>query len=345
MNFREMTLLQYIQSQDRVFFLPDMATNGLKFLNCKSYEVYTQPQKQLELAKRMNQEFESDFIYSFCDGAIFCETLGLELLKPDYDFPSVMSHPIQTIDDVRALKVPDPYRDGRMPTNLKSLSLIAENIDKPLYVSIQGPFTLAVQLAGATHLLRQIIRNPEFVQMLLDFTTDTVLAYARAVNKAGAMYISISEPGTVTLSPKNFERFVIPRVNRIFDSLTCWRGMHICGDTSHFLDLMLSCNLHAVSLDQIMDYRKVAPRIPKDIVLIGNLDPIELVGRSEPDEIREQTRKLCTDMASYPNFLCALGCNCLNDTPDENLRAAIDASRSFKKDYAKLGVRNENTSL
>ena len=107
MDFRKMTLLEYINSENRFFFLPDMATNGLKFFGVKSYDVYTNPEMQLKLAKRMNEEFDSDFIYSFCDGAIFCETLGLELLKPDYDFPSVMSHPFRTIEDVEKAKVPD----------------------------------------------------------------------------------------------------------------------------------------------------------------------------------------------------------------------------------------------
>lgn len=333
MNYKDLTLLEYISSENRVFFLPDMATNGLKFFGYKSYDVYENPEHQLRLARRMNEEFESDFIYSFCDGAIFCETLGLQLLKPDYDFPSVMSHPVQTIRDIEAMSVPDPYKDGRMPINLQSLSKIACSIDKPLYVSIQGPFTLAVQLAGATHLLREIIRNPVFVETLLDFTKKTVLAYAKAVEKAGARYISISEPGTVTLSPKNFRHYVVPRVNEVFDTLTCWKGMHICGDTSHFLDLMLSCNLHAVSLDQIMDYRKVMPNIPPHIVLIGNLDPIELIGRGSLEEIRKETLRLCEEMKPYPNFLCALGCNCLNDTPDENLRCAIQTARNYPKTY------------
>ena len=223
MNFRNMTLMQYINSEKRVFFLPDMATNGLKFFGYKSYDVYENPLKQLELAKKMNEKFESDFIYSFCDGAIFCETLGLKLLKPDYDFPSVMEHPVSTIEDIEKLKVPNPFADGRMPTNLESLSLIAKSFDKPLYVSIQGPFTLAVQLAGATHLLRQVIRNPQYVKRLLQFTKEIVKLYAKAVNKAGAMYISISEPGTVTLSPKNFEKYVKPLVNEIFDDLSCWK--------------------------------------------------------------------------------------------------------------------------
>ena len=70
MDFRKMTLLEYINSENRFFFLPDMATNGLKFFGVKSYDVYTNPEMQLKLAKRMNKEFDSDFIYSFCDGAI-----------------------------------------------------------------------------------------------------------------------------------------------------------------------------------------------------------------------------------------------------------------------------------
>ncbi len=331
MDFRNMTLLEYINSEKRFFFLPDMATNGLKFLGVKSYDVYTNPELQLKLAQRMNKEFESDFIYSFCDGAIFCETLGLELLKPDYDFPSVMSHPFKSQDDLKDLKVPDPYKDGRMPINLKSLKLIADNIDKPLYVSVQGPFTLAVQLAGATHFLGQIIRNPEFVEKLLDFTTETVLNYVKAIRKAGAMYISIAEPGTVTLSPKNFKYYVVPRVNRIFDSVDCWKGMHICGDTSLFLDMMLDCHLDAVSLDQIMDYEEVRRRIPENRILVGNLDPIYVIGRGTAEEVVENTRKLCDIMASHNNYICAFGCNCLNDTPDENLRAAINTARNYVK--------------
>lgn len=84
-----MTLLEYINSHKRGFFLPDMGTNGLFLTGYTVYEVYNDPNKQLEVAKIMNETFETDFIYSLCDGAIFCETLGLELLKPDFDFPSV----------------------------------------------------------------------------------------------------------------------------------------------------------------------------------------------------------------------------------------------------------------
>ena len=72
--------------------------------------------------------------------------------------------------------------------------------------------------------------------------------------------------------------------------------------------------------------------IPRDIVLIGNLDPIKLLGRSKPDKIRRETLKLLKKMRRYDNFLCDFGCNCLNTTPVENLQSAIKARRiSYKE--------------
>ncbi|MEI6856602.1 uroporphyrinogen decarboxylase family protein [Psychrilyobacter sp.] len=120
-------------------------------------EIYASPEEQLMLAKKMDEKFPSDFIYALDEGNIFCDVLGGTLKKPEYDFSLVMDHPIKNMEDLEKLEIPDPYMNKRMGTNLKSLKLISENIDKPLFVSLQGPFTLAVQLAGATGLLKATI--------------------------------------------------------------------------------------------------------------------------------------------------------------------------------------------
>ena len=333
-----MTLLEYINSHRRGFFLPDMGTNGLFLTGYTAYEVYSDHNKQLEVAKKMNEIFETDFIYSLCDGAIFCETLGLELLKPDFDFPSVLNHPIKDIDTLKKYEIPNPYKSGRMPINLKSLKLISESIDKPLYVSIQGPFTLAIQLAGATDLLRCVIKDPEFVDKLLEFTTETVRRYAVAVNKSGARYVSIAEPATVTLGRERFKKLVVPNLNSIYKDLNCWKALHICGNTTEFLDLMLTCDIDALSLDQIMDYENVMKIIPKNIVLLGNLDPLDLLHNCSPEEVRNGTLKLLKKMRNYDNYLCAFGCNCINDTKVENIQAAIKAGRISYEELDRIKV-------
>lgn len=334
-----MTLLEYINSEDRGFFLPDMGTNGLFLTGLTIYEVYENPENQLKVAETMNKVLESDFIYSMSDGALFCETLGLELLKPDFDFPSVLSHPIVDLESLRKYSVPDPYSSGRMPTTLKTFNTISQNIDKPFYVSIQGPFTLAVQLAGATHLLRSIIKDPKFVNELLDFTTEVVKRYAKATNQAGASYISIAEPGSITLSPERFEKLVVPNLNKVYNELNCWKSIHICGDTTDIIDHMLKCDIDSISLDQIMDYKEVIKKIPSHIVLLGNLDPIELLQDGTPEEIRLETIKLLKHMRAYKNYMGAFGCNCQNETSIENLKSAIDTVRMSRSELDKIEVK------
>ncbi len=325
--FKDMKLLEYINSDPRGFFLADMAVNGLYLIDKNVYDVYNSPKLQLELSKIMDETFNADFSYALCDGILFSEVLGLDILKFDKDFPSVLEHSFKEYEDLGKLKMPDFEKTPRIKNNIETYKLISENINKPVYVSIQGPFTLAVQLAGATNLLGKLITDVDFVEKLLKFTTDLIRKYALALQDAGVSLISLAEPATVTLDRERFQKYVVDNLNSIYDELHVWKSLHICGDTREFLDLMLKCHLDAVSLDQILDYNEIMPKIPKDIVLIGNLDPVELIETQSPDVIRIETLKLLKDMRSYDNYLCDFGCNCTNDTSVENLKAAINAGQ------------------
>ena len=43
-------------------------------------------------------------------------------------------------------------------------------------------------------------------------------------------------------------------------------------------------------------------------------------------------------MRNHNNFLCAFGCNCLNDTPVENLQAAIQTGRMKYDELDKVEI-------
>lgn len=322
-----MKLIDYINCEERSYMLPFMATNGLKLTGYTLDEVYGSPEKQLEVAIKMDEIFEADFIYPMDFGSIFCETLGLQMKKSDYDFPLVVEHPVKNEETLSQLKVLDPYKDGRMPTNLKSLELIAKNFNKPLQVSVPGPFTLAVNLGGAEHVLKSIIKNPGYIEKLLNYSTEVVLRYVKAVEKTGVKFISIAEPSSIMISPKRYEKLAAKNLRYILENINCWKGVHICGDTIKILDFMMNFGVDALSFDQIMDLPKIAKIIPEDIVIIGNVDPIEVLGKMKPEEIKEETLQLIRDMRPYRNYLAAFGCNCLNDTPVENLKAVIEAGR------------------
>lgn len=323
-----MKLMDYINNDDNIKIrMPFMGTNGLRLLGYTMDEVYNSPEKQLELAIIMDEAFDLDFVGAMDDGNIFCETLGVPMKRYDFDFPMVIEHPIDSSEALSRLKVPNPFKDGRMPTNLKSLELIAKHFEKPVEISIQGPFTLAVQLGGAQKVLRSIIKDPKFLDDLLDFTTNTVLEYAKAVESVGVKYISIAEPSTIMISPKRYEHLAAKNLRRIYSNLNCWKAIHICGDTTEILDFMINFGVDAISLDQIMDLSEVAKIIPKDIAIIGNFDPIELA-KMKSEEVVKETRRLMDSMKSCSNYIPSFGCTSLNNTPIENLKVFCSTVRN-----------------
>ena len=57
MNWHNMTLMEYIKSENRRFFLTDLGTNGLKFVDKKVYDVYNSPETQLKMAEGWTRSF------------------------------------------------------------------------------------------------------------------------------------------------------------------------------------------------------------------------------------------------------------------------------------------------
>jgi uroporphyrinogen decarboxylase len=107
-----------------------------------------------------------------------------------------------------------------------------------------------------------------------------------------------------------------------------WRVLHICGNTNYLLQEMIACGAEGLSLDQLMDFPAIAPLVPPEVVLIGNLDPIHVLRELDPAEISKRTLELLRAMQPYPNYLFSFGCDCANDTPMENLKAAMQAART-----------------
>ena len=82
-----------------------------------------------------------------------------------------------------------------------------------------------------------------------------------------------------------------------------------------------------LSLDSVMNFKKLKKIIPKEIVLIGNLDPVKIFLQSTPDEVVEATRSLKDNMKDTDNFILSSGCDIPLNTPLENIEAFMKAAR------------------
>jgi len=76
-----------------------------------------------------------------------------------------------------------------------------------------------------------------------------------------------------------------------------------------------------------MNFKKLKKIIPKEIALIGNLDPVKIFLQSTPNEVAESTRSLKESMKDTKNFILSSGCDIPISTPLENIEAFMKAAR------------------
>ncbi len=272
-----------------------------------------------------------DFVMcTFPDLAAEAEACGCEITMPENALPSVTVHPIQTHDDMKNLSIPDPNKDGRLSVFIESTRLFSKRFTLPKTAASAGPFTLAAELMGVDIITRKIIKEPPLVDEVMEYALQVVKRYNDELIKAGADVIGIAEPTCSLLSAKAFERAVLPYLQRLVKDLPVPATLHICGRANHLVELMCKTGVTGISLDYPTDITKIKDRVPPDIIILGNLAPVEVLMMKKPDEVRAATLELLKAMEDVPNFGLLSGCDLPVGTPIENIEAMINAVKEYR---------------
>lgn len=322
---------ELVKGSSHRLIYPQMGGMGLALTDYSMFEIYESADKQLEIALLIEENFPTDFIYAVDFGTIFQFALGFEMLKPERDFPSVIEAKFKNLDDVLNAPHVDVFKDGLFPEYLESIRKIAERIDKPQMVSCVGPLTLASELSGLEVLLRSSINNLEFFRALLQYANRCVFDFCGAAIDNGASVLQISEPVMSLMRPKFYKEEVLQYLKKLIAEINsrASSALHVCGDTSKHLPIMVESGAQILSLDQIMDLGWVAQVIPGDVLIAGNIDPVKVMLSASPEEVFFKTSELLEEMQSYDNYLVSFGCDCPIETPIENMQAVIAAVNKY----------------
>lgn len=268
-------------------------------------------------------------ICTFLDLTAEAEACGCNIIMPENALPSISDHLIQSPRDIKELKIPNPHKDGRLNVFIEATKLFSKRFTFLKIATSAGPFTIAAQLMGIDIIARKIIKEPTFVHNVMDYALQVSKRYNAELIKAGADIIGIFEMACSLLSAKIFEKSVLPFLQSLVMSLNCPAFLHICGHTDHLLEQMCKTGVVGISVDSYTDITKIKHRVTPDIVIIGNLSPVEILMEKRPDEIRKVSTELLRNMNGVPNFVLASGCDLPVETPIENIKAMIDAIKDF----------------
>jgi len=241
--------------------------------------------------------------------------------------PAVLHPLFATLEEALEIAPFDVQRDGRLAMIIDVGRRLKDALpEADVRIPVAGPFSIAFNLRGISHLCEDAATRPEDVARWLMQLAENQCAFTRAIAAAGldvAFFESAAAPPL--LSPRQFHNVELPALRHILEltagivghAVPCIMG----GNTFKILDDILSTGTSYVVSNVETDQQKFVDRLctthPHVNVRI-NMDP-GIVACDDTQRIYAEVDRILAIADGRKN--CLLGTGCLPlETPPENVR-------------------------
>jgi uroporphyrinogen decarboxylase len=240
----------------------------------------------------------------------------------------VVDWQIEKASDVDRLKPYDPRVE--MSWILDQIRYLVERIDVPVLGFVGAPFTLASYLIAGpkTRNLDQakafMWREPEAWHQLSSYWTEHMAEFSIAQYEAGAAVVQVFDSWAGALSPQDYERHVLPHMNRLFERLreAGVPSINFATGNPALLPLIVSAGGETIGLDWRLPIDEAWKIIGDDRGVQGNMDPtVMLAGR---DVAIAAARDVLDRVGGRPGHIFNVGHGLLPDSDPDVLRAVVD---------------------
>jgi len=131
------------------------------------------------------------------------------------------------------------------------------------------------------------------------------------------------------MGPDDAETFGLPRLKRIFDEFEgLIRFFHNDTPNEKLFPGLATIGMDVFNFSHETDLAQARELLGPDIVLMGNLPPLDLLVRGTSDQAREATVQQLDQLADVGPMLISPGGGVSPGTPIENLQAMCEVIRS-----------------
>jgi len=291
----------------------------------RSYADYVRDYRVLvEAQLRLLEEFRVDTVQTISDAWREAADCGTELVYYDDSPPSCREHLLADKAVFARLRMPDPLGGGRMHDRVRACAALAERVggEVPVLGWVEGPIAEGADLRGMNAMMLDLVDDPAFVEELFDWVAEFEIAFACAQIEAGADVIGVGDAAASLIGPAYYERFVLPREQRIFAAVReagALARLHICGDTNALLPLMGATGADVVDLDYAVDLEAARRQLGPGVTILGNFDPVRALQQATPEGVFAACRR-CHQQAGAP-YIVGPGCEVPPGTPRANIQA------------------------
>ncbi len=294
---------------------------------CTFLELCKTPDLAAEVSIQPVDILGVDAAILFSDILTPVEPMGMKL---DFVPGPVFEHPIRTMADVEALRIPQMEQD--VPYVLETIKILRRELagKVPLIGFGGAPFTLAcymVEGKGSKDFARikqMMYGAPQVYAALMEKITTMDMEYLNAQIKAGAQAIQIFDTWGGILSPADYERYVLPYTTRLINGLnrTETPVIHFVKGAGTMLDTVQKAGGDVMGLDWHVNLGTARAVLGQGMAVQGNLDPTVLF--APQTVIEQEVKRVLDENAGRPGHIFNLGHGILPTVPPENARFMVD---------------------
>ncbi|MCE9537188.1 MAG: uroporphyrinogen decarboxylase [Nitrospirae bacterium] len=291
-------------------------------------ELCKTPELAAQVTMQPIDRFPLDAAIIFADILLPLEPMGLNLEFAEGEGP-VIHNPVRTQADVERLKVIDGDELEYVAEAIRQARR-ALNGRVPLIGFAGAPFTLASYAieggSSRNYLLtkQMMYSEPKIWHQLMDKFARVITGYLRRQIKAGAQVVQLFDSWVGCLSIGDYEEYVMPHVQLIFDGLKR-EGVpmiHFGTGTSAMLRQMRKAGGDVIGVDWRIHLDEAWDMVGHDVAVQGNLDPLVLY--APLPEIERRVADILRRAGGRPGHIFNLGHGILPTTPIEHVAATID---------------------
>jgi uroporphyrinogen decarboxylase len=269
------------------------------------------------------ERYAPDIMLMMWDLNLETQAMGNEVRFPADSMTVVTKEILADKGKLNSLEVPDPHRDGRLPDYVDACVETKKVVTtSPVSGVIAGPWTIAMGLRGASNLMRDSLKDPEYIHELMALCTQTTIRFTEALSEIGVGIGYSEAPASCDLiSPDMYRTFVFPYHKQIVDHLKGKKigvGLHVCGNANGILEDLIKTGVNNISVDSGTDLALAAKAASGKAVLIGNVPTNTFLAGSK--DVMKQAVQVCLDNAPKDSgYILASGCEVPAIAPPEKI--------------------------